>query len=256
MRNSIYIIFFFYFTAFSQNSGQIEYLFSTNFATSYNTLGILEFTNFKSQFTLLKSSVSVKEMKTSFNENHLDVVLPESNIRPINYMHLTDSIMLSQVSMLNSIYIVKENLPKINWKIEDEFKQLSNLKCQKATGYFRGRTYTVWFATNIPVPFGPWKLQGLPGLILEAKDEENKIFIKARKIVFKPIEELIFPDEATAIDLKEFISVTTPNKYQELEALANAKFGSRNTSVKLSLPYRYTSKELIYEWEEEKKDQD
>lgn len=254
MKNLLYSIFFFYFTTFSQNSGQVEYIFSTNFATSYNTLGILEFANFKSQFTLLKSDASLKEMKTSFNENHLDIVLPESSIRPINYTNLSDSIMLSQVSMLNSIYIVKENLPKINWKIEDEFKTLSHIKCQKATGYFRGRTYSVWFAPSIPLPFGPWKLQGLPGLILEAQDEEHKIFIKAQKIVFKPSESLIFPNEATAIDIKEFITVTTPNKYKELEAIANAKFGSRNTSVKLSLPHRYTTKELIYEWEEEEKD--
>ena len=37
---------------------------------------------------------------------------------------------------------------------------------------FRGRLYTAWYYPDIPLPIGPWKLQGLPGIILEAYDAE------------------------------------------------------------------------------------
>ena len=45
--------------------------------------------------------------------------------------------------------------------------------CQKANGKFRGRTWTVLYAEDIPTAAGPWKLQGLPGLIAYAADDEG-----------------------------------------------------------------------------------
>ena len=67
-------------------------------------------------------------------------------------------------------YIIKEALPAIHWKIQNETKKINGYDCQKATGICKGREYTAWFASDIPVSFGPWKLHGLPGLILEAYD--------------------------------------------------------------------------------------
>jgi GLPGLI family protein len=49
------------------------------------------------------------------------------------------------------------------------------LSVQKARGHFRGRDYTAWFAPSIPLAGGPWKLGGLPGLILEAYDDERLV---------------------------------------------------------------------------------
>lgn len=70
-----------------------------------------------------------------------------------------------------SDYKYTEPLEKPQWKIEKETKEILGYKCQKATTKFRGRTWNVWYTTDIPVQEGPWKLWGLPGLILEAKDD-------------------------------------------------------------------------------------
>lgn len=91
---------------------------------------------------------------------------------------------------------VKEKTQKINWSIEEETKIIGGYECQKATTHFRGRDYTVWFTTKIPVPYGPWKLQGLPGAILEAYDTHKEIYWYFKSLeypaecsdVLKPIE--------------------------------------------------------------------
>jgi hypothetical protein len=46
-------------------------------------------------------------------------------------------------------------------------------KCIKATTTFRGRNYEVWFTPFIPIRQGPWKFNGLLGLILKAADTEG-----------------------------------------------------------------------------------
>lgn len=46
--------------------------------------------------------------------------------------------------------------------------------CVMATANYHGRDWTVWFAPEIPMQEGPWKLTGLPGLILEATESTGQ----------------------------------------------------------------------------------
>lgn len=59
------------------------------------------------------------------------------------------------------------------WTMLDSTKQILGYTCQKAECNFRGRQYIAWFTTDIPVSDGPWKLNGLPGLIMEAYDSRH-----------------------------------------------------------------------------------
>ncbi len=72
-------------------------------------------------------------------------------------------------------YIVEEPATKINWKITKDTTSFSGIHCQKALTTFKGRNWTAWYATELPFQSGPWKLNGLPGLIIEAYDDTKTV---------------------------------------------------------------------------------
>ena len=63
----------------------------------------------------------------------------------------------------------EEPMPRIEWLPTDSSTNVIGYECFMATGEYHGRKWTAWFAPEIPVSDGPWKLCGLPGIILKAE---------------------------------------------------------------------------------------
>ena len=56
------------------------------------------------------------------------------------------------------------------WELHPDTATFLAYTCYRATCRFRGRNYEAWYTPEIPRSEGPWKLQGLPGLILSVND--------------------------------------------------------------------------------------
>lgn len=100
-------------------------------------------------------------------------------------------------------YKIEVAFPKIEWKVEQATRNIGGYNCQKAVGVFGGRTYTAWFAPDLPFRYGPWKLCGLPGLILEAADAENEVVFKFKSVVKNNELDYILIDSYRPIVMKE-----------------------------------------------------
>ena len=70
--------------------------------------------------------------------------------------------------------VYTEPLGEIQWEISDSAKTVLGYDCVMATANYHGRHWTAWFAPDIPLQEGPWKLCGLPGLILEASESTGQ----------------------------------------------------------------------------------
>lgn len=128
-------------------------------------------------------------------------------------------------------YSEKYSFPK--WSVNQEEKTIMGYHCQRATANYLGRKWIAWFTTELPFNCGPWKLTGLPGLILEAEDEEGHFAFIAVS-AGKPA-----PEERLQIMLKDELSLTKTTKEAFLRMQKNVyesdgDFGS--VKIKTSSP--------------------
>ncbi len=71
-----------------------------------------------------------------------------------------------------------EPLSEMKWTIvEDSTANVHGYECVMAESDYHGRHWKAWFTPEIPMPFGPWKLHGLPGLILKAEANGGFTFV-------------------------------------------------------------------------------
>ena len=104
---------------------------------------------------------------------------------PEGCMTVTDGLILQDYRYVDSLHTQ-------TWTMGDSTREVLGYTCQQATADFRGRRWTAWFATDIPVSDGPWKLGGLPGLILEAYDEGQQHVFTAVGLERVKDEPIIF----------------------------------------------------------------
>ncbi|WP_299117664.1 GLPGLI family protein [uncultured Winogradskyella sp.] len=137
----------------------------------------------------------------------------------ILYKNTKDNRFTDQKDVYGKIFLVKDKLKPIEWKLESETKFIGEYQCYKAT-FTREievvksssvsssmgdderdikteketQTVTAWYTPNIPVNNGPGNYYGLPGLILEVSTENMQIICS--KIVLNP-EKKVSIDEPT-----------------------------------------------------------
>lgn len=109
-----------------------------------------------------------------------------------------------------------ELLSEQQWNImEDSTATVLGYECVMAESDYHGRHWRAWFTPEIPMPYGPWKLNGLPGLILKAESDGGFSFIATG---IENCDRLITPmylkDDYTKVNRKK--------------ALKNAEYYSNN----------------------------
>lgn len=75
--------------------------------------------------------------------------------------------------------ILAEQSSSFAWRLEEKQDTILGFPCRYAEVHYAGRDYTVRYAPDIPIPDGPWKFCGLPGLILKAEDGEGQFLYEA-----------------------------------------------------------------------------
>jgi len=144
------------------------------------------------------------------------------------------------------IIVEEPELPKLEWILGNEFKKIGNFNCQMAQTQFRGRKYIAWFTPEIPVPTGPWKLHGLPGLILEAYDETEtfRYFFQSIEMPLKNTEELTkLPKKGDRVPFAAYMQ-TVKDRKEDRDRRAASKAAQRGTQLTFYLDPNYKEQEI------------
>lgn len=148
--------------------------------------------------------------------------------------------------LFGKIFLVKDSLPKLQWKMSGETKKIGKYTAFKATATRtvkrpnmsalfnrdnkeKGNEFvekvieiTAWYSMDIPVNQGPANYWGLPGLILEVSDDVTSILCS--QIVMNPKEkiEIKAPSKGKEVTQDEYDKISK-NKMKEMRE--NGGFG-------------------------------
>jgi GLPGLI family protein len=151
------------------------------------------------------------------------------------------------VGSSNFNYVDKD--VNLNWTLEQEEKEIEGHKCLKATCDYRGRNYTAWYATDIPLSEGPYVFTGLPGLIMEIYDSKQHYLFRIAGL--KKIENrdpIYIRTDKVAVLPREQVRKIIANSYADPSSMLKSLHGAvkiqNNEAIAKAKPRTYNPIEL------------
>lgn len=247
MKSLKFLFLFFPLLCLAQNITIIEYDVQLGILQREGKLVVSNNYENNYYFELAKNKNTALEISENDSEKKISKVLGGKDEKRIQlYSKNRDT-------LYNVDFIGKENIicyeiaENIKWEFSEETKVISNYTCNKATTFFRGRKYTAWFTTALPINRAPWKFNNLPGLVLQVYDDTNQFIWSVSKISFnQTVDSYNINKELKYISLKDFV-IKNEAENNNLGDQAMLKFTQRGAKIIKSEVIR--GRELKFEWE-------
>ena len=194
----------------------------------------------------------------SVNSTSLNKILPllqgsstHSYCKYRLYKNFEDKGNLTLTEYLNRKHIKTIEKASFKWQIAvNADTTIMGYKCTKATTQYAGREYTAWFTMDIPISDGPYKFQGLPGLIVNIHDSQNQhsfqldgfrksthlnsiFFVKNKYVEVSPEEHVKALNYHNAQLYNRVQSNSITFDSEETKARALARLKTRNNYIEL-----------------------
>jgi GLPGLI family protein len=232
----IIILFFLYFTKKSNQNikvTKIEYI-ETKRQDSINV-------SWQGSYYLYSTGSLSKyylgqKLKTNSDSETENIEFKPKNSKPeVVFKDYIKNEMFSKDLIGFKFLTIKDSINIIKWNIKNKKQKILGYTCTLAESFFRGRTYQAWFTSQL-IAGGPWKLDGLPGLILKADTKDGYMSFEATKIIIAE-QEIDKIDLANPYSLeKKYYSWEEFKKKYYKKAVRMSKFNP-NDNTSFVLPY-------------------
>lgn len=93
-----------------------------------------------------------------------------------------EGLMTVEEALHPSFFLYTESMDSMRWEYLTGDSTIMNYTCHRAKVQYAGREWISYYTEEIPVSSGPWKLCGLPGLVLYAQDDSRTHVFQANSI--------------------------------------------------------------------------
>ncbi|MBL1222413.1 GLPGLI family protein [Chryseobacterium sp. L7] len=138
-----------------------------------------------------------------------------------------------------SLVTADNEAPK--WTIENEFKTINAMKCQKAVSEYKGRKWEAWFSKEVPVNDGPYKFTGLPGLVVMIKDSENDHVFDLIQIKKIKTAAAFIPKNNKQMTNAEYRKIMNNYRFSPVEDIAGMSIDSKAGKMEMQLKDGYVA---------------
>jgi GLPGLI family protein len=132
------------------------------------------------------------------------------------------------MTLLNKEYVIQDSLVCQHWKIKNDMKEIAGRICMNASFYdtVKGKEVIAWFALDLPIPIGPDRYCGLPGMILEINEANGAVIYTATSILLSD----------------EKVEIKKPTVKKRIKNISNQEYNKIvtdyiNECIKLQRPY-------------------
>lgn len=169
----------------------------------------------KPQFVKLKSTLTFGNNQTLFapvaNNEAPDGAFADNPMvgqNNVTYTNLPASSSVTQKTIYEEKFLVKDSVRNIKWKITDEVRDIAGYSCRRANALIMDSIYVVAFYTDeIPVSGGPESFTGLPGMILGVALPHENVTWFATKVTDQtiPANTIKPPTKGKPVDNKQLL---------------------------------------------------
>lgn len=227
---NFFLLLFFCIEAFSQESFIIEYNISDEFSLMKSSKGKLYVSDSKSLFVNQTkiydtNTLKLNEAGTEIIGDTIDKEYEVLKDFDTKYIY-SESIIKYQKGVTQ-----KDFLNIFNWEYLNQEKKILGYQCKAAKTKYRGREYIAFYTDEIKIKDGPWKFNGLDGLILEVFEINGRISFNATNVNLLNEKIPIKPnlDTENSLYLSSIIS-KAKRKYFEKKRAVEKKFNGIATT--------------------------
>lgn len=132
-------------------------------------------------------------------------------------------------------YYKVEQPMKMKWKlVTQKDTVIFGYSCQMARTSYAGRDWVAWYSPQIPVADGPYKFNGLPGLILKISDTKNLHCFTLNAIKKVTYDQPILKSTRISVDItaEEYIKAKRNDLMRLYGSLQNGTITSNSEEAK------------------------